>query len=207
MSYNIQDEFHRQGYFGVKITPLGENLVLLEDQEEGEIKALMEDTWCWLEQWFKEIRLWSLGEVDNDSLVWLRVYGIPVHSWNDNFFTLITKLFGTFLNVDDTTSKKLMMDVAKILIRTPSLKSVDHFLTGKVNEELFQVRIIEDSYGQMRIVIPSKGTKERRDAISSCSKDEDDVFRAMEEEVVEEERDGTEGRRYLSALTNFVNVN
>ncbi|PNX69721.1 hypothetical protein L195_g064560, partial [Trifolium pratense] len=50
----------------------------------------------------------------------------------------------------------------------------------------------------MRIAIPSKGTKEGRDTISSCLEDEDDVFPAMEEEVVEEERDGTEGRRYLS---------
>ncbi|MCI32149.1 hypothetical protein A2U01_0053361, partial [Trifolium medium] len=35
MSYNIQDEFHRQGYFRIKITPLGANMVLLEDLEVG----------------------------------------------------------------------------------------------------------------------------------------------------------------------------
>ncbi|PNX61493.1 hypothetical protein L195_g052481, partial [Trifolium pratense] len=63
MSYNIQDEFHRQGYFGVKITPLGANLVLLEDQEEGEIKALLKDAWGWLEQWFKEKNLAGLVQM------------------------------------------------------------------------------------------------------------------------------------------------
>ncbi|GAU35431.1 hypothetical protein TSUD_375210 [Trifolium subterraneum] len=107
MAFNIQDEFHMQGYFGVKITPIGANLVLLEDQEEGEIKALMEDAWGWLEQWFKEIRPWSTREVDHDRLVWLRVYGIPVHTWNDDFFNLISKPFGNFLNTDDCTTKKL----------------------------------------------------------------------------------------------------
>jgi hypothetical protein len=43
MSYNIQNAFHRQGYFGVKVTPLGANLTLLEGQEEGEVQALMDD--------------------------------------------------------------------------------------------------------------------------------------------------------------------
>ncbi|PNX88595.1 hypothetical protein L195_g044701, partial [Trifolium pratense] len=131
LSYNIQDEFHRQGYFGVKITPLGANLVLLEDQEEGEVKALMEDARGWLEQWFKEIRPWSPREVDNERLVWLRVYGIPTHAWNNNFFSLIAKQYGIFLNADDTTSKKLTMDVARILIRTPGLKAVDDFISVK----------------------------------------------------------------------------
>ncbi|MCI56195.1 hypothetical protein A2U01_0077446, partial [Trifolium medium] len=30
MTYNIQDAFHSQGYFGVKVTPMGSNLSLLE---------------------------------------------------------------------------------------------------------------------------------------------------------------------------------
>ncbi|MCI29813.1 hypothetical protein A2U01_0051022, partial [Trifolium medium] len=37
MSYNIQSAFHRQGYFGVKVTPLGARLTLLDGQEEGEV--------------------------------------------------------------------------------------------------------------------------------------------------------------------------
>ncbi|PNX65689.1 hypothetical protein L195_g062723, partial [Trifolium pratense] len=83
MTYNIQDEFHRQGYFGVKITPLGANLVLLEEQEEGEVRALMEDAKSWLDQWFRDIRPWSTREVDKSRLVWLRIYGVPIHAWND----------------------------------------------------------------------------------------------------------------------------
>ncbi|MCI10595.1 hypothetical protein A2U01_0031688, partial [Trifolium medium] len=54
MTYNIQNAFHEQGYFGVKATPLGSNLILLEGQEVGEMEALMEDAKDWLDQWFKE---------------------------------------------------------------------------------------------------------------------------------------------------------
>ncbi|GAU51047.1 hypothetical protein TSUD_371250 [Trifolium subterraneum] len=48
MTYNIQNAFHRQGYFRVKVTPLGSNLTLLEGQEDGEVQSLMEDAsgWC-----------------------------------------------------------------------------------------------------------------------------------------------------------------
>ncbi|MCH81026.1 RNA-binding protein 25-like, partial [Trifolium medium] len=43
MTYNIQNAIHSQGYFGVKVTPLGSNLTLLEGQEDGEMQALLED--------------------------------------------------------------------------------------------------------------------------------------------------------------------
>ena len=53
MTYNIQNIFHAQGYFAIKVTPMGANLCLLEEQEEGELKALTEDANEWLEQWFE----------------------------------------------------------------------------------------------------------------------------------------------------------
>lgn len=43
LTYRMQDIFHARGYFFVKVTPLGENLCLLEEHEDGELKALMEE--------------------------------------------------------------------------------------------------------------------------------------------------------------------
>lgn len=43
MTYNIQEAFHMEGYFTIKITQLGENLCLLEEGEEGESKVLVEE--------------------------------------------------------------------------------------------------------------------------------------------------------------------
>jgi hypothetical protein len=80
-SYNIQNAFHSQGYFGVKVTRLGSNLTLLEGQEEGEVQALMDDAKEWMDKWFKEIRSWSPKEIDRDRNVWLRIHGIPAHAY------------------------------------------------------------------------------------------------------------------------------
>jgi AAA+ ATPase superfamily predicted ATPase len=63
-TYNIQNAFHAQGYFGVKITLIGSNLSLLEGQEDGEVEALMEDANEWLEEWFKEICRWNPKDVE-----------------------------------------------------------------------------------------------------------------------------------------------
>ena len=55
MTYNIQNIFHTQGYFAIKVTPLGANYCLLEESEDGELKALAEDANEWIEQWFEVI--------------------------------------------------------------------------------------------------------------------------------------------------------
>lgn len=40
--------FHSEGYFFVKVTPLGANMCLLEDLVEPEVDALVEDDMIWL---------------------------------------------------------------------------------------------------------------------------------------------------------------
>lgn len=43
MYYNIQTSFKIEGYFTIKVTPLGVNLCLLEECEEGEIRDLLRE--------------------------------------------------------------------------------------------------------------------------------------------------------------------
>ncbi|MCH79650.1 DUF4283 domain protein [Trifolium medium] len=123
MAYNIQNAFHAQGC------------------EE------------WLNQWFREIRPWNAKEVDVDRIIWLRVFGIPACAWNVSFFDQVSKQWGFFLNADDTTGKKLSIDVARILIYTSCQKVVDEFIDVKINCEIFHLRVLEDSYGPMRLMV------------------------------------------------------
>lgn len=80
MTYNIHDIFNTKGYFSIKVTPLGENLCLLEEreeQEEGEIKAMVDEGSDWLWQWFKEIRKWRVSYADKEMVTWLCCYSVP----------------------------------------------------------------------------------------------------------------------------------
>ncbi|GAU23839.1 hypothetical protein TSUD_380010 [Trifolium subterraneum] len=206
MTYNIQNAFHSQGYFSVKVTPLGSNLTLLEGQEEGEVQALMDDANEWLNQWFRVIRPWNPKDVDMDRIVWLRVFGIPAHAWNDNFFAQISKPWGCFMNADDTTSKKLSMDVARLLIRTSCHKPVDEFIDVKINGELFHLRVVEDSYGPMRLMVPqTQGQNGRANSDDDDDEEEEGTrWLAVEEEV---ERDSEGECENLIALNSCVNAN
>jgi hypothetical protein len=196
MSYNIQNAFHRQAYFGVKVTPLGANLTLLEGQEEGEVQALRDDAKGWMEQWFKDIRPWSPKEIDTSRVAWLRVYGIPSHAWNDLFFTKLAKSWGEFLNSDESTTKRITMDVARLLIRTSCQQHVDEVVEVMVNGEIFRLRVLEDSNGPMRIILPQNNIDHDRNDGSEEEEDEEDdeevegLGRLMMEEVGDREFEG-----------------
>ncbi|PNX58064.1 hypothetical protein L195_g059005, partial [Trifolium pratense] len=100
-------------------------------QEEGEVQALLDDAKVWMEQWFKEIRPWNSKDIDVERTIWLRVYGIPIHAWNDSFFAQLVKPWGHFINEDDGTRKKITMDVARLMIRTSCQQVIDEFFDVK----------------------------------------------------------------------------
>ncbi|MCH95089.1 DUF4283 domain protein, partial [Trifolium medium] len=153
---------------------------------------------------------WNSTDVDVDRIAWLRVFGIPAHAWNDSFFAQVTKPWGFFLNTDDVTSKKLTMDVARILIQTSCHKAVDEFIDVKVNDEIFDLRVIEDSYGPMRLMTPQYQDQNGRGNGGDSSKDEEEETEEerrllLVEDELERESEG-EGENLL-ALNPVVNAN
>jgi hypothetical protein len=137
------------------------------------------------------------------------VFGIPIHAWCDDFFVQLTRPWGSYLNADDVTNKKLTMDAARLLIRTSYQKPVDEFIDVNINGELFHLRVLEDSYGPMRIMIPqSKGT-DGRGNVSVCSEaeDEDEEERRLSEEEPESERESEGEGENLIALNPLVIAN
>lgn len=67
-TYNIQERFFMQGFFNVKVTPMGANLVLLSSDPEDEVEALVTDAKDLLSDWFDEVRPWTMDDVDNERL-------------------------------------------------------------------------------------------------------------------------------------------
>lgn len=78
-----------QGYFTVKITPIGVNIQLLEEQDERNIQMLITDAQDSMKHWFKEIRPWSPKDVDIKKVIWLRIHGVPTHAWNLSLLSFI----------------------------------------------------------------------------------------------------------------------
>lgn len=64
--------FKIEGYSSIKVTPLGENLCLSEEVEEGMIEVVIRKGCSWWKQWFHEIQLWKEEDVNNDRVTWIR---------------------------------------------------------------------------------------------------------------------------------------
>lgn len=58
MTYNVQESLYKEGYSGIKATPLGANLCLLEEEEVGEIGAMVRESEKWAKAWFADIHPW-----------------------------------------------------------------------------------------------------------------------------------------------------
>ncbi|PNY07747.1 hypothetical protein L195_g004251 [Trifolium pratense] len=157
----------------------------------------------WLDQWFKEICPWSPKDIDVERTIWLRIYDIPTHAWNDLFFALIVKLWGSFINADDGTTKKITMDVARLMIRTSCQQVVDEFIDVLVNGEVYHLRVLEDSYGPMGILISQDHGHEERGSDDE-SEEEERRLTMVEEEL---ERESVGEKENSLALNHFVNAN
>ncbi|GAU45711.1 hypothetical protein TSUD_400920 [Trifolium subterraneum] len=100
--------------------------------------------------------------------------------------------------------KKTTMDVARLMIRTSCQRVVDEFIDVKVNGMVFHLRVLEDSYGPMRILIPQTNGPDGRDDGES-EDEEDEGGRMVEEEQLEREDNIEEND--LLAIIPVVNAN
>lgn len=53
----------------------------MEEKEIGELKELVNSHPDWISEWFSKIRPWKSDDVDNEKMTWLRVFGVPCHTW------------------------------------------------------------------------------------------------------------------------------
>ncbi|PNX63169.1 hypothetical protein L195_g061494, partial [Trifolium pratense] len=90
------------------------------------------------------------------------------------------------------------MDVARILIRSSCQIVVDEFIDVKVNGEIFHLRVLEDSYGPMKILVPQQHEPELIDSDDESEEEEERGLMVAEEE---EERELEGDENTLLALT------
>ncbi|KAI5411675.1 hypothetical protein KIW84_056664 [Lathyrus oleraceus] len=136
MTYNIQYLFQKEGFFCIKVTPLGGNLRLLEGRKEGAFENLVTNGASWLQKWFKEVRKWELEMVDGERVTWLQI----------------------------------KMDVMRFLIRTRYSIVTNESLNVNINGSLFKLKLVEDTQGPMRILMP--GMIEEQSSESKMESDE-----------------------------------
>ncbi|GAU51035.1 hypothetical protein TSUD_411700 [Trifolium subterraneum] len=116
------------------------------------------------------------------------------------------KPWGSFINEDEGTLKKSTMDVACLMIRTSCQQIIDEFIDVIVNGDIYHLRILEDSYGSMCIMIPRKNGNEGRDSSVESEEDEEEEVRRMWTEGDIEERESEVGETLALKPASNVNI-
>ncbi|MCI44713.1 hypothetical protein A2U01_0065952, partial [Trifolium medium] len=84
---------------------------------------------------------WNKKVVPSQRGVWVRLYDVPLHAWNENFFKLCVIDCGRFLRADSCTVEKDRLDYARILLATNVLEVVKRKEILLVEGELVEITI------------------------------------------------------------------
>ncbi|GLT95915.1 hypothetical protein SLE2022_135680 [Rubroshorea leprosula] len=146
MVRNLQEKFYMEGYFSCRIWAMWGKLVLLDCEDEEEMKDLIEMASDWLNQWFEDVRPWTPEAVAKERFVWLRCQGAPLNVWGPEFFEKMACSWGKFICLDDNTSKRMRFDIARFLISTPIKNTISVLRQIKVNEIIYNVKFSEEEF-------------------------------------------------------------
>ncbi|GLU14523.1 hypothetical protein SLE2022_310850 [Rubroshorea leprosula] len=65
---SLQDRLLIEGFFSIKVTPMGGNLMLIHCEDAEEVDTLLKEGNDWLKNWFEDVRPWSQMEVAKERL-------------------------------------------------------------------------------------------------------------------------------------------
>jgi len=135
----------------------------------NDIEAVRKNHNPWWVYMFKGVKIWSPQLVFDSRMVWINVYDIPLHVWDEPLFKKIGDLFGKFVDFDEDTIGRNKLDVARIKVETMRNGLVDDLLNLKVMGAVFSLWVVEEGGGvgwppELREVVVE-------DAPSACSRE------------------------------------
>jgi len=143
-AFSFQQWIEDADFPNVVVTPLGGDRVFLHSTGDEDFLKVFSGAQYFFGMLFSNFHKWSESSVRYERGAWLRVYGIPVHAWNDVFFRLCVSGMSRFLSVDDCTADKARLDFARILVATPNIEIVNKSSEFFIDEVVYAIKIVEE---------------------------------------------------------------
>jgi len=99
--------------------------VFIRSTSEVSVTTILNDAKEFFAHLFTNIVRWEKNVVPFQRGAWLRLYGIPLHAWNESFFKLCLLDVGRFMRADSCTVEKERFDYARILVATSSVEIIN----------------------------------------------------------------------------------
>ena len=141
---SLQQCVEDAGFNCVVVTPMGGDRVFLSCTGGEDIWHVFNNALHFFGMLFSNIHMWSVSDVRYEWGAWLRVYGVPVHAWNDAFFKLCVTGVGRFVRTDECTTDKARLDFAHILISTSQLEILNTSSDILIDGSLYSFKMVEE---------------------------------------------------------------
>lgn len=76
-----------------------------------------------------------------------------------DFFKVLAALVGVYICSDEDTLNQTKMDVARIMVRTKQSNVLTIIVNIQIRNINFSIKVIEDSYGPMKIMLSKNQTE------------------------------------------------
>ncbi|PNY07495.1 cysteine-rich receptor-like protein kinase, partial [Trifolium pratense] len=140
----VQDRIVDAGFNDLVLIPMGADKVFLRSSAGADAMWTVNNAKEFFQLCFSN---WSRWETDAQPYrrgAWVRLYGIPLHASNEDFFKLCVFYCGRFMRTDCCSAEKDRLDFARVLIATPDLNIINRVERVLVDGGQVEVKIVEE---------------------------------------------------------------
>jgi hypothetical protein len=112
------------GFSDLEVLHLGADKVFVQSLAGSDVALRLENAREFFNHFFSHWVKWEDKAAPFQRGAWVRLYGIPLHAWNESFFKLCVFDCGRLLRADSYTMEKDRLDFARVLIATSSLSVI-----------------------------------------------------------------------------------
>ncbi|MCH80387.1 endonuclease/exonuclease/phosphatase family protein [Trifolium medium] len=132
-----------EGHRDVKVAALGGGSVIIFGDTGIELQQVLSND-SWWKGVLADIVPWSPNRIPNRRDIWVNIYGVPLQCWGEMVFRMVTEGCGEYQFMDEDTSNKLRLDVARVKLSCPILGTIDVVVPVVVEGVSSVVRVIEE---------------------------------------------------------------
>lgn len=140
----LQRRIFDAGFENLVIIPLGADKVFLRTMDDRDVSLILSEASDFFKNFFSQPIHWNKDNLIRERGAWVRIYRVPLHAWNLDFFKLCVLDCGRLLKVDDMTLDRDRFDFARVLLSTSSLQIINSEVRVMVDGVLFDFQIVEE---------------------------------------------------------------
>ncbi|PNX63322.1 putative sulfate transporter, partial [Trifolium pratense] len=96
----VQNRISDAGFKDLVLIPMGADKVFVRSMEDVDAMTTFNNAKEFFQLVFSFWTRWDKDELRYRRGAWVRLYGIPIHAWNEHFFKLCIMDCGSFLRAD-----------------------------------------------------------------------------------------------------------